>query len=144
MKKSSTLKLIMNISFLSSICIHRSIFLIFIAKKKSMLVNFFPQKIFCSAIFDFHFCDEFQALMDQKAFTFRCVTKSCVSRIKTQKTKESKPMHSSMSENANQLSGELPFYQKRRHGVKAVNKSIPITSKLSFHYHLTDKFCKPE
>ena len=65
MKKSSTLKFIMNISFLPSVCIHRSIILIFI-EKKSMLV---PWKIFCSAIFDFYFGenprfrDEFQALI---------------------------------------------------------------------------------
>ena len=46
LKKSNTLKIIMNISFLPSICIHRSIILIFI--EKSMLVNFFPpwKKIF--------------------------------------------------------------------------------------------------
>ena len=56
MKKPSTLKFIMNISFLPSVCIHRSIILIFIEKKVS------------SAIFDFHFHenprfhDEFQAL----------------------------------------------------------------------------------
>ena len=41
----------MNISFPPSICIHRSFILIFIEKKN--LVNFFPWKIFCSAIFDF-------------------------------------------------------------------------------------------
>ena len=66
MKKSSTLKFIMNISFLPSICIHGSIILIFI--EKSMLVDFFPMEKFFSAIFDFHFrenprvCNEFQAL----------------------------------------------------------------------------------
>ena len=68
MKKSSTLKFIMKISFLLLICIHRSIILIFI-EKKSMLINFFPRKIFCSET-DFHFhenprfCDEFQGLTD--------------------------------------------------------------------------------
>ena len=66
MKKPSTLKSIMYISFVPSICIHRSIILIFIGK--SMLVEFFPQKIFLTEIFDFHFrenphfCDKFQAL----------------------------------------------------------------------------------
>ena len=46
MKKSSTLKFMMNISFEPSVCIHRSIILIFI--EKSMLVNFFffSRKIF--------------------------------------------------------------------------------------------------
>ena len=44
LKKYSTLKFIMNISFVPSTCIHRSIILIFIGK--SILVDFFPQKIF--------------------------------------------------------------------------------------------------
>ena len=43
MKKSSTIKFIMKISFLLLICIHRSILLIFI-EKKSMLINFFPKE----------------------------------------------------------------------------------------------------
>ena len=66
LKKSSTLKFILCISFLPSICIHRSIILIF--KEKSMLVDFFPGKMFCFAILNFHFhenpcfCDECQAL----------------------------------------------------------------------------------
>ena len=51
MKKSSTLEFIMRISFLPSICIHRSIILIFTdLKKERILVDFFPQKIFCSAV----------------------------------------------------------------------------------------------
>ena len=55
-----------NISFVPSICIHRSIILIFI--EKSMLVNFFPRKIYFATIFNFHFRenprfhDKFQAL----------------------------------------------------------------------------------
>ena len=67
MKKSSTVKFIMKISFLPSICIHRSMILIFIGKKVCLSI-FPPQKIFCSAIFDFpvrknpRFCEEFQAL----------------------------------------------------------------------------------
>ena len=68
MKKSSTLKFITNISFVPSICIHRSIILIFI--EKSMLADFFPHgKKYFPVIFDFHFrenprfCDEFQALL---------------------------------------------------------------------------------
>ena len=40
LKKCSTLKFMMNISFVPSICIHRSIILIF--KEKSMLADFFP------------------------------------------------------------------------------------------------------
>ena len=43
LKKSSTLKFMMNINFVPSICIHRSIILIFI-EKKSVLVDFFPRK----------------------------------------------------------------------------------------------------
>ena len=56
-------------SHVCSICIHRSIILIFIEKKKSMLVDFFSRQKYFSAIFDFHFCknpsfrDEFQALI---------------------------------------------------------------------------------
>ena len=46
LKKSSTLKFIMNISFLTSICIHRSIIWIFIGKKVCLSIfsnrNFFP------------------------------------------------------------------------------------------------------
>ena len=70
MMKSSTLKFIMKIIFLPSICIHRSIILIFI--KKVCLSIFFPRKILCSAIFDFHFrenprfCDEFQTLLNRQ------------------------------------------------------------------------------
>ena len=78
MKKSSTLKSMMNISFVSSICIQRSIILIFIEKKVCLSI-FFPQNIYFSAIFDFHFCespcfrDEFQAL--NKGST--CTVGSC-------------------------------------------------------------------
>ena len=54
LKKSSTLKFIMNISFLTSICIHRSITLIFTGKKLCLSI-LFQQKIFFSMIFDFHF-----------------------------------------------------------------------------------------
>ena len=67
LKKCSTLKFMTNISFVPSICIHRSIILIFI--EKSMLVDFFPRKKYFSAIFDFHFRenprfpDEFPALL---------------------------------------------------------------------------------
>ena len=43
LKKSSTLKFIMNITFLPSICIHRSMILIFI-EKKCMLVDFFAME----------------------------------------------------------------------------------------------------
>ena len=45
MKKSSTLKFTMNISLVSSICIHSSIIFIFIGKKVC-LWNFFPWNIF--------------------------------------------------------------------------------------------------
>ena len=45
LKKSSTLKFIMNVSFLTSICIHRSITLIFIGKKVCISL-FFQQKFF--------------------------------------------------------------------------------------------------
>ena len=51
LKKSNTLKLIMNISFLNSISIHRSITLIFIGKKVCFSI-FFQRKIF---FHDFHF-----------------------------------------------------------------------------------------
>ena len=67
LKKCSTLKFIMNISFVPSIWIHRSIILIFIGKKVCLSI-FFPRKIYFSAIFYFHFrdnpCsrDEFKAL----------------------------------------------------------------------------------
>ena len=68
LKKSSTQKFIVNISILPSICIHRSIILIFIEKNACLLI-FLPWQIFRSAIFDFHFHknprfrDEFQALI---------------------------------------------------------------------------------
>ena len=71
LKKSSELKFIMNISFVPSVCIHSSIILIFIGKKR-MLVDYFSQWKFFSAIFDFHFHenpqfhDEFQALIKLK------------------------------------------------------------------------------
>ena len=68
LKQPSTLKFIMNISFLPSICNHRSIILIF--REKKCASRFLPpRKIFFSAIFDFHFReyphfhDEFQALL---------------------------------------------------------------------------------
>ena len=48
MKKSSTPEFMKSINFVPSICIHRSIILVFIAKK-SMLFDFFP------TIFHFHF-----------------------------------------------------------------------------------------
>ena len=54
MKKSSTLKFIMNISFLISIFIRRSIILIFIGEKVCLSI-FFQWKNFFSTIFDFHF-----------------------------------------------------------------------------------------
>ena len=54
LKKSSTLKFIMNISFLTSICIRRSIILIFIWEKVCLSIFFQLKKIF-STIFDFHF-----------------------------------------------------------------------------------------
>ena len=44
LRKSSTLKFMTNNSFVPSICIHRSIILIFI-QKTSILVDFFPRKI---------------------------------------------------------------------------------------------------
>ena len=67
LKKSSTLKFMMNISFVPSICIHRSIILIFKVEKECLLIFFSTENIF-SVIFDFQFrknpCfrDEFQAL----------------------------------------------------------------------------------
>ena len=51
LKKSSTLKFIMNISFLTSICIHRSIIWIFIGKKLCLSI-FSNRKYFFSTIFD--------------------------------------------------------------------------------------------
>ena len=54
LKKSSTLKFIMNISFLTSICVRRSIILIFIGEKVCLSI-FFQRKNFFSTIFDFHF-----------------------------------------------------------------------------------------
>ena len=54
LKKSSTLKFTMNISFLTSICVRRSIILIFIGEKVCLLI-FFQRKTFFSMIFDFHF-----------------------------------------------------------------------------------------
>ena len=66
LKKFSTLKFIMNIGFLPSLCIHRSIILIYI--EKSMLVDFFPTEntLFRDFWFSFLqnpcFCDEFQTL----------------------------------------------------------------------------------
>ena len=64
LKKCSTLKFMINISNVPSICIHRSIILIFI-EKKSMLVKFSTENTFFR---DFHFHenphfrDKFQAL----------------------------------------------------------------------------------
>ena len=79
MKKSSTLKFIMNISFVPSVCIHRPIILIFI--EKSMLADFFPhEKNYFPAIFNFHFrenprfCDEFQALLNGRNVQTICQT----------------------------------------------------------------------
>ena len=66
LQKCSTLKFLMNISFVLSVCSHRSIIIIFIGK--GMLVNFFLKKKYFSTIFYFHFHknprfrDEFQAL----------------------------------------------------------------------------------
>ena len=66
LKKSSTLKFMMYITFVPSICIHRSIILIFMEKYACQFFSL--RKILFSAIFDFHFhenpCfrDEFQAL----------------------------------------------------------------------------------
>ena len=57
LKKSSTLKFILNISFLTSICIHRSIILIFIGKKVCLLI-FFQWKIFFFHDFRFSFLRE--------------------------------------------------------------------------------------
>ena len=52
LKESSTIKFIMNTSFVPSICIHGSIILIFI--EKSMLVDFFPHgKYFFPRFSDF-------------------------------------------------------------------------------------------
>ena len=67
LKKSGTLTFVMNISFLPSVCIHRSIILTFTEKKYACRF-FFTRKIFCSRIFDVHFREnprfreEFQAL----------------------------------------------------------------------------------
>ena len=67
MKKSSTLKFMMYISFVPLICIHRSIILISI--EKSMLVDFVSTENIFSSISDFpfrknsRFCDKFQALI---------------------------------------------------------------------------------
>ena len=55
MKKSSALNFMMNISFVPSIYIHRSIILIFIQKKYACR-SFSMENIF-SAIFDFQFCE---------------------------------------------------------------------------------------
>ena len=55
LKKSSTLKSITNISFVPSICIHRSIILFFAEQKKVCLLIFFPWNIFFPAIFLFSF-----------------------------------------------------------------------------------------
>ena len=49
LKKSITLKFIMNISFVPSVCINRSFILIFIEKKVCMSI-FFPQKNFFPTI----------------------------------------------------------------------------------------------
>ena len=78
-----------NISFVPSICILRSIILIFI-EKKSMLVDYFPpRKIYFSAIFNFHFCknphfhNESQALPSISGpWTTRAGTCVCHSRIR--------------------------------------------------------------
>ena len=67
LKRSSTPKFIMNISFVPSICIHRSIILIFI-EKVGLSIFSLMENIF-SAIFDLHFRenprfrDEFKALV---------------------------------------------------------------------------------
>ena len=73
LKKCSTLKFMMNISFVLSICFHRSIILIFI--EKSMLVDSFSHtKKYFSVIFDFHlrenpcFHDQFQAMKTRTQF----------------------------------------------------------------------------
>ena len=66
LKRSSTLKFIMNTSFALSICIQRSIILIFIGKKYAC--HFFPTENIFSVIFNSYFRknprfhDEFQAL----------------------------------------------------------------------------------
>ena len=63
----------MNVSFVPSICIHRSIILIFIEKKYACRF-LFPPKIFSPAIFDFYFQenprfhDKFQALIQIKVW----------------------------------------------------------------------------
>ena len=75
----------MNISFLPSICIHRSIILIFI--EKSMLVDFFPTENFFPSIFDFHFhenphfCNKSQALtvLNENSITQEDSLASCLS-----------------------------------------------------------------
>ena len=54
-EKKYTLKFMTNISFVPSICIHRSIILIFIDKKKFACRFFFHGKYIFSAILDFHF-----------------------------------------------------------------------------------------
>ena len=66
LKKSSTLKFIMNISFVPSVCIYRSIILTFIGKKYAF--RFFPRNIiFLRFDFNFrenpHFLDKLQALI---------------------------------------------------------------------------------
>ena len=67
LKKCCTLKFMTNISCVPSICIHRSITLIFIEKTVCLSI-FSHGKFIFSAILDFHFCenprfrDKFQAL----------------------------------------------------------------------------------
>ena len=67
LKKSSTLKFIMNISFVPSVWIHRVMISIFIPKKVSLSI-FFPQNTFFPMNFGFqfrenpHFHDKFLAL----------------------------------------------------------------------------------
>ena len=67
LKKSNTLKFMTNISFVPSVCIHRSIILIFIEKEVCLSIFFHGKYIF--PWFDFHFrenprfWDEFQALV---------------------------------------------------------------------------------
>ena len=83
LKKCSTLKFMMNISFVPSVCLHRSIILIFIEKEVCFLI-FFPQKIYFSAIFNVHFCEnprfnnKFQALVCVCVCVFLCTLFVCV------------------------------------------------------------------
>ena len=96
MKNSSTLKFIMIISFLPSICIHRSIILIFIGKK-SMLFDLFALENILIRDFRFSFPREYsfpQRIPGSKLFTVPKVAKIKIilSKLETKQQQQQKQL----------------------------------------------------